>query len=105
MSLSNSPAIQARGLSAPPPIANLDIDLSGFDWHDDAACCAADPELFFPRRGTMSTKAKEVCAACPVRRECLEQAIETDAWGIWGGTSEEERRALKRRDRRFAESA
>jgi WhiB family redox-sensing transcriptional regulator len=42
-------------------------------------------------------RAKEVCAQCPVHRDCLEYALETNQdSGIWGGTSEEERRVLRR---------
>ena len=105
-SLAGGGAIYARALSATAsPISDLDIDLSDFDWHDEAACRRVDPELFFPGKGRHASEAKATCARCPVRLECLNQAIETDARGIWGGTSEEERRALKRRDRRFARSA
>jgi len=72
------------------------------DWRDDAACRGLDPELFFPV-GTAGPallqigRAKQVCAGCPVRAPCLDWALATgqDA-GVWGGTSEDERRALRR---------
>lgn len=71
------------------------------DWRDHAACRDADPELFFPV-GTAGPallqieQAKQICARCPVRAACLDWAIRNgqDA-GVWGGTSEEERRALR----------
>ncbi|KAB1647569.1 MULTISPECIES: WhiB family transcriptional regulator [unclassified Pseudoclavibacter] len=73
------------------------------DWRDHAACLAADPELFFPVGNTgpavdQIEKAKVVCSDCEVTDECLHYAMETgqDA-GVWGGLSEDERRALKRR--------
>jgi WhiB family redox-sensing transcriptional regulator len=73
------------------------------DWRDKAACLTADPELFFPVGNTgpavdQIDKAKAVCARCSVTEQCLQYALETsqDA-GVWGGLSEDERRALKRR--------
>ncbi|MEU0119265.1 WhiB family transcriptional regulator [Streptomyces bobili] len=75
------------------------------DWRQRAACRQEDPELFFPI-GTsgpallQTEQAKAVCRRCPVRAQCLEWALETDqSLGVWGGTSETERRALKRRIR------
>lgn len=73
------------------------------DWRQHAACRHEDPDLFFPI-GTsgpallQTEQAKAVCRRCPVREPCLEWALETDqTLGVWGGTSETERRALKRR--------
>ncbi|MDT3728159.1 WhiB family transcriptional regulator [Streptomyces sp. DSM 41972] len=73
------------------------------NWRHDAACRAEDPELFFPI-GTsgpallQTEQAKAVCRGCPVQEQCLEWALETgQSIGVWGGTSETERRALKRR--------
>lgn len=71
------------------------------DWRLDAACRHSDPELFFPV-GTAGPalqqidQAKQVCHACPVRAPCLGWALAHDpALGIWGGTTEDERRALR----------
>jgi WhiB family redox-sensing transcriptional regulator len=67
-----------------------------------AICRDTDPELFFPVGSTgqallQIARAKEVCDECTVRTECLEFAIETNQdTGIWGGTSEEERRQIRR---------
>jgi WhiB family redox-sensing transcriptional regulator len=76
------------------------------DWRHRALCRDEDPELFFPIGTTgpaaqQVDEAKAVCRRCDVRTECLQWALETgqDA-GVWGGTSEEERRALKRRGAR-----
>ena len=73
------------------------------DWRDRAACLEEDPELFFPIGNTgpallQIEQAKTVCRRCDVRDTCLQWALETgqDA-GVWGGLSEDERRALKRR--------
>ncbi|GAA5082362.1 WhiB family transcriptional regulator [Streptomyces sp. SID10815] len=73
------------------------------NWRDHAACRQEDPDLFFPIGTTgpallQTEQAKAVCGRCPVREQCLDWALETDqAIGVWGGTSENERRALKRR--------
>ena len=72
-------------------------------WHDDAACREEDPELFFPIGSTgpallQLQQAKAVCAGCAVQSRCLEWAVTAGVeHGVWGGLSEEERRALRRR--------
>src|SRR6202050_3231570 len=73
------------------------------DWRDHAACRDSDPELFFPL-GTagpallQQERAKQVCAGCQVRTPCLEWALASgQEAGVWGGASEDERRALRRR--------
>ncbi|MFZ4584360.1 MAG: WhiB family transcriptional regulator [Acidimicrobiia bacterium] len=71
-------------------------------WRNQSACRDTDPELFFPI-GTTGTAieqievAKGICARCDVRPECLEFAFETaQESGVWGGLTEDERRALKK---------
>lgn len=78
------------------------------DWWEAAACRTADPDMFFsvsavgPGRDEIA-RAKAVCAACLVRRECLQFAIATrQEHGVWGGTTEEERRLHVRDERRRA---
>jgi WhiB family redox-sensing transcriptional regulator len=73
------------------------------DWRHRAACRDEDPELFFPIGNTgpallQIEDAKAVCRRCDVIDQCLQWALESgqDA-GVWGGMSEDERRALKRR--------
>ena len=72
-------------------------------WRDRAACLNEDPELFFPIGNTRVAlnqieEAKLICHSCAVVELCLKWAIEfrQDA-GVWGGLSDDERRALKRR--------
>jgi WhiB family redox-sensing transcriptional regulator len=65
-------------------------------WQLDAICSQTDPEAFFPERGDSPKNAKSICMMCPVRAECLDFAIENDEIGIWGGTSERERRVIRR---------
>ncbi|MEU6277041.1 WhiB family transcriptional regulator [Streptomyces populi] len=82
------------------------------NWRDSASCRTVDPDLFFPIGSTgpallQIQEAKAVCAGCPVREECLRWALDTDQTvGVWGGTSEAERRALaRRRSRRRAQDS
>lgn len=67
------------------------------EWWERAECLKHDPEIFFPKKGGTANKARKVCAVCPVRVECLNYAIAHDEQhGVWGGTTERERRRLKR---------
>ena len=76
------------------------------DWRNRAACAEVDTNVFFPVGVTgpaipQIAAAKAVCRQCPVREACLEFAITTNQeFGVWGGTSEEERRVLRRQWRR-----
>ncbi len=72
-------------------------------WRSVAACRAADPELFFPISDSgpaleQTMAAKAICATCRVQRECLALALGTgQVDGIWVGTNERERAAVRRR--------
>ena len=78
------------------------IDWDAGDWRDVAACRDTDPDLFFPVGTTgpaleQIAAAKSVCRACDAQRSCLEFALATNQEsGIWGATSEEERRKLRK---------
>ena len=73
------------------------------DWRHHALCRDVDPELFFPIGNTgpallQIDEAKQVCQRCAVMDSCLQWALESGQdSGVWGGLSEDERRALKRR--------
>lgn len=70
-------------------------------WIAQGACHGKDPDLFFPGQGESTREAKAVCAGCPVREQCLDYALEHgEKFGIWGGTSERERRRLRTQRRR-----
>jgi WhiB family redox-sensing transcriptional regulator len=68
-------------------------------WVALAACRRADPALFFSDGdGDGTAVALRICAGCPVQQECLEWALTARAtFGVWGGTTEQERRRLLRR--------
>lgn len=68
------------------------------EWVDRAACAEVGPWLFFPGSGESSDEAKQVCARCDVRAECLKEALaDPTTVGVWGGTTERDRRVLRRR--------
>jgi WhiB family redox-sensing transcriptional regulator len=76
------------------------------DWRSVGACLKADPDIFFPismtgRAVEQITLAKAICGSCPVREECLAFALTNDTgYGIWGGTTPEERQRSRRREQR-----
>jgi WhiB family transcriptional regulator, redox-sensing transcriptional regulator len=72
------------------------------NWTLDAACRAADPEIFFPAKGRPdeAEKALAWCKICPVAAECLAEAMATpatDDWGVRGGTTERQRSRMRNR--------
>ncbi|MCW2606717.1 MAG: wblA [Frankiales bacterium] len=67
------------------------------DWTALSACQDADPDELFVT-GAAQNRAKAVCMGCPVRTECLSDALDNRVeFGVWGGMTERERRALLRR--------
>lgn len=84
-------------VSADPAIAVLFRDGVDLSWQDRALCAETNPDEFFPNKGRSTKEAKRVCAACEVRAECLNYALENgEAWGIWGGLAPRERQAIRR---------
>jgi WhiB family redox-sensing transcriptional regulator len=73
--------------AATPPVAAL----------PDRACADTDPEIFFPGRAGSAREALDLCNRCPYRQPCLDWALETEQqFGVWGGTTAEERVAMLR---------
>lgn len=68
-----------------------------FDLLDGSQPCTEDPELFFQHEGDDHEPAKAVCRACPLVRDCLAYALPRDVKGVWGATTTDERKALRRR--------
>ncbi|MEV0692200.1 WhiB family transcriptional regulator [Streptomyces sp. NPDC050388] len=75
-------------------------------WQGRAACAVAvevarDPDLFFPSAQADDQRvglAKRICSSCQVRRTCLETALHCgDTYGVRGGMTEAERKAVQRR--------
>ncbi|WP_328349781.1 WhiB family transcriptional regulator [Streptomyces sp. NBC_00445] len=71
-------------------------------WRERAACLRVDPDLFFPiGTGGLTLEqvdaAKAVCGRCAVVQQCLDWAVQVgQVEGVWGGTTESERRAMRR---------
>jgi len=82
------------------------MSIADLSWTELGRCGSVEPDLFFPVGPADSRAvkaAKRVCATCPVQRPCLAYALETgQRHGVWGGTDEEERRALRSRRRSAA---
>lgn len=81
------------------------IDRSS-DWRSRAACLGMDVNIFFEygRRERDIRRARRVCQECPVRAECLNENLDI-RFGMYGGMTEFDRAALKRRMRRQARLA
>ena len=66
-------------------------------WAAQAACATVEPDQLFGK-GAEQRDARSLCFSCPVRMECLAEALNSEAsFGVWGGLTERERRALLRR--------
>ena len=77
------------------------------DWMSRGACQREDPELFFPIADNgpaleQVNAAKRVCLCCEVRSACLSFGLKTPQDGIWGGTTREERSAIRKHPGRVA---
>ena len=78
-------------------MAAVTMNSTPHDWTSAAACGKADPDELFVT-GAAQNRAKVVCGGCPVRVECLSDALDNRVeFGVWGGMTERERRALLRR--------
>ena len=71
-----------------------------YTWQKDGNCKNYPVELFFPPKGTnkIDPKVIELCSKCPVQNQCYEHAVRHELYGIWAGTSEKERKFIRRRD-------
>jgi WhiB family redox-sensing transcriptional regulator len=91
------PSHATRALRAPVQVP-LDYDR----WQDAAACQGMDASTFYAHDGQRAASlrqhddaAKQICASCPVVRQCLQYALDTrEAWGVWGGKTADERQAM-----------
>ena len=75
--------------------ATAEEALMDSNWMAEGLCAEKPPSLFFPSDGVGVDVARKICADCPVKSACLEYALENRIdHGVWGGTSERERRRL-----------
>lgn len=97
MSDETGPSVHGRTYAGKRPNPAGLIQVPDEPWVDDALCSQTDPEAFFPEKGGSTAYAKRICGMCSASEECLRYALDHDErFGVWGGTSERERRALKR---------
>jgi WhiB family redox-sensing transcriptional regulator len=101
------PALRHRRNTAPRasnPWGNpgrVDLQLEVPAWTKDALCAEVGVDAFFAegQGDQLGLLAKQVCAACPVRAQCLEWALTFEPWqdqhGVFGGTGPRERRAIR----------
>ncbi len=72
-------------------------------WADDANCRDVPTSVFFAETPDDERRAMALCRACPVQRACLTFAVERQQLhGVWGATTERERRSMIRERRRDA---
>src|ERR1700710_586397 len=82
--------------TGPTTTGLIDISVEG-DWTARAACRGIDPDELFVQ-GAAQNRAKNRCMGCVVRTECLSDALDNRVeFGVWGGMTGRERRALLRR--------
>lgn len=73
----------------------MTVTLEGPEWRL-ANCISVGTEAFY-EDGDPSDVRRRVCDRCPIKRECLDYALETaERWGVWGGKSSRQRLALIR---------
>lgn len=66
-------------------------------WQYRAACLGMETDLFYPSRGESTAEARSVCQDCDVQAECFAHAIgNREKHGVWGDTSERQRRRIRR---------
>jgi WhiB family transcriptional regulator, redox-sensing transcriptional regulator len=87
------------------PMAEVEIDVQDLpaqvsppdDWQERAACYGLDPEVFFPTTEEEAGLALSYCGLCQVKETCLAWAVRNgERYGVWGGTTEQQRRRLIR---------
>ncbi len=78
-------------------MALMDMNAQGRDWISQGSCLESDPDELFVQ-GAQQNRAKALCLGCVVRTECLADALDNRTeFGVWGGMTERERRALLKR--------
>ena len=80
-----------------PELPSLATFLDRPKWMAEGACRGMAAQTFFLERGGSAAEAKATCRSCPVEAECLAFALaDPELNGLWGGTSERERKAMRR---------
>jgi WhiB family redox-sensing transcriptional regulator len=65
-------------------------------WYDHANCAGVAARVFFGERGESTAQARVMCAACQVRENCLDLALDRgELFGVWGGLTVRQRAAMR----------
>lgn len=100
-----TPPVTAITAPPAPAVAALPLRPTPVAWMAQAACQYTDPEVFYPLPGASLFPARRICHQCPVLGQCLQWALLTgESYGILGGASVTERRALAAVMRAWASS-
>jgi len=105
--LGTDPAdLVAAQASAAERVARLVAALRA-DWMRDALCAEFDTDLWFPSIGQSNQPALDICGRCPVRGDCLDEALNDRDLdhGIRGGASARARKVMRRSRSRLSEPA
>lgn len=95
---SQAPGAPARGAAAAPAAQRSSAAPVDNDWTVSALCATRDPDLLFVT-GAAQREAARMCDTCPVKLECLSDALDNRVeYGVWGGLTERQRRAVLRRN-------
>jgi WhiB family redox-sensing transcriptional regulator len=95
--------VQPLRASSRAAVPTLGLPLDPAPWMKHGHCAETDPEAFFPELGERSEPAKRICEGCPVINLCREYALDNDIrFGVWGGWSEKQRIAERRRRKQVA---
>lgn len=70
------------------------VEIDNPSWRQQAACRGKDPNMFILERGDQADPALAICRICPVQQPCLQYALDNSERGIWGGTSQKQRRRM-----------
>jgi len=77
--------------------AHMDTAERG-EWVTQAKCRNGDPDALFVR-GAAQRRAAAICRHCPVAMQCVADALDNKVeFGVWGGLTERQRRALLRKN-------
>ncbi|WP_051266267.1 WhiB family transcriptional regulator [Nakamurella lactea] len=88
--------MSARGLRVVPQDGTATV-ANSTDWTTRAVCANQDPDLLFVT-GAAQRDAARMCHGCPVKLECLADALDNQVeFGVWGGLTERQRRAILRK--------
>lgn len=78
-------------------VAPITRALANGDWTSKAVCAQHDPDLLFVT-GAAQREAARMCDGCPVKLQCLADALDNQVeFGVWGGLTERQRRAILRK--------